>query len=86
MELDSYNAAIQLALSGIAPALAPLSVIRSLKVPAANCFQFEQIESLHRPVYLCVRKNHSRLERVKTIIEAIMISIPKLHLMSLHKE
>lgn len=83
MELDSYHAAIQLALSGLAPALAPLSVIRSLKVPPSNCFQFNELELLHRPISLCVRKNNSRLERVREIIEAFMTSVQRLHLKSL---
>lgn len=83
MELDSYNAAAQLALSGAAPALAPLSVVRSLKVPQSNCFQFAALKSIYRPVYLCVRKNNSRLARVNTVIEAVRCSIQDLRLDSL---
>lgn len=80
MEIDSYSAAVQLALSGATPALAPLSIIRTLKVPTKNFFTFDELQPICRPIYLCVRKNNSRLPRINSVIEAVQTSIEYLRL------
>lgn len=71
MEMDAYTAAAQLALGGAASALIPLSIVRALKIPAHNCFMFEQLTSLIRPIHICVRQNVYQSPRVKTVIETI---------------
>ncbi len=37
MEMDSYTAAAQLALGGVAPALVPISIVKTLKIDSAFC-------------------------------------------------
>lgn len=71
MEMDAYTAAAQLALGGAAPALIPLSIVRALQIPDHNCFMFEQLTSLIRPIHICVRQNVYQSPRVKTVIETI---------------
>ncbi len=83
MEMDSYSAAAQLALSGIAPALVPLSVIKTLKIDAKYCHHFEQLKPLYRPIHICLRPSSYRNERIKTLIESIVDAVPKVALMPL---
>lgn len=77
MEMDSYSAAAQLALSGIAPALVPLSVIKTLKIDAKYCHHFEQLKPLYRPIHICLRPSSYRNDRIKTLIESIVDAVPK---------
>ncbi|UUM31115.1 LysR family transcriptional regulator [Vibrio japonicus] len=77
MEMDSYAAAAQLALSGIAPALVPLSVSKTLKIDAKYCHHFEQIKPLCRPIHICLRPSSYRNGRIKTLIESIVDAVPK---------
>ena len=77
MEMDSYTASAQLALGGIAAALVPLSIVNTLKIEDKYCFSFEQLKPLFRPVYLCVRSNTYRNERVKKLLVAIADAVPK---------
>ncbi|WP_038174106.1 MULTISPECIES: LysR family transcriptional regulator [Vibrio] len=77
MQMDSYSAAAQLALSGIAPALVPLSVVKTLKIDAAHCHHFEQIKPLYRPIHICVRSASLRNPRIKAVIEVMADAVPK---------
>lgn len=76
MEMDSYTAAAQLALGGVAPALVPLSIVKTLKIEAKYCFSFDELKPLFRPVHLCCRPNTYRNERVKALIAAIADAVP----------
>lgn len=76
MQMDSYTAAAQLALSGIAPALVPLSVIKTLNIDACYCHHFEQLKPLYRPIHICSRPSSLRNERIKTLIESIADAVP----------
>tara|TARA_R110001592_G_scaffold281911_1_gene549520 strand:- start:10919 stop:11764 length:846 start_codon:yes stop_codon:yes gene_type:complete len=76
MEMDSYTASAQLALSGIAAALVPLSIVKTLKIEEKYCFNFEQLKPLFRPVHLCLRPNTYHNERVKKLLEAIAHAVP----------
>lgn len=71
MEMDSYTAAAQLALGGMAPALIPKSIINTLNIDAKFSFDFEELTTLIRPIHICLRHNTYRSQRVKTLIEAI---------------
>lgn len=77
MQMDSYSAAAQLALSGIAPALVPLSVVKTLKIDATHCHHFEQIKPLYRPIHICVRSASLRNPRIKAVIEVMADAVPK---------
>lgn len=77
MEMDSYMASAQLALSGMAPALVPLSVVNTLNIPAQHCFDFHELAPLVRPVNLCLRTNNYHSARVKNLIEWIVNAVPK---------
>lgn len=77
MELDSYTASAQLALSGVAAALVPLSIVKALKIEQQYCFSFEQLKPLFRPVHLCLRPNTYHNERVKKLLVAIENAVPK---------
>lgn len=72
MEMDSYAAAAQLALAGIAPALVPFSVLRTMGIAPETCLGFDDSLPLYRPVNLLVRQNAYRNDRVKTVITAIV--------------
>ena len=76
MEMDSYTASAQLALAGVAAALVPLSIVRTLKIEEKNCFNFEQLQPLFRPVHLCVRLKSYQNIRVKKLLEAIENAVP----------
>ncbi|WP_153448805.1 LysR family transcriptional regulator [Vibrio algicola] len=76
MEMDSYSAAAQLALGGIAAALVPLSVVKTLKIEAKYCFSFESLKPLSRPINICLRPNSYQNERVKRLIAAIVDVVP----------
>lgn len=76
MEMDSYTATAQLALAGVAPALVPLSIVKTLKIEAKYCFRFAELQPLFRPVHLCCRPNIYRNERVKRLITAIADAVP----------
>ncbi|MDV6252510.1 LysR family transcriptional regulator [Vibrio sp. EA2] len=77
MQMDSYTAAAQLALGGMAPALIPKSIVNTLNIDAKYCFEFEELTHLIRPINICLRHNTSRNQRVKTLIEAIADVVAK---------
>ncbi|WP_407832699.1 LysR family transcriptional regulator [Vibrio rotiferianus] len=77
MEMDSYTAAAQLALGGMAPALIPRSIIKTLNIAEEYCYNFEELAPLIRPIHICLRHNAYRNERVKTVIEAIVDVVAK---------
>ncbi|MDF2153331.1 LysR family transcriptional regulator [Vibrio sp. CAU 1672] len=77
MEMDSYTAAAQLALRGMAPALIPKSIINTLNISAKYCFNFAELTPLIRPIHICLRHNSYRSERVKTVIAAIADVVAK---------
>ncbi|KGY08645.1 LysR family transcriptional regulator [Vibrio sinaloensis] len=77
MQMDSYTASTQLAISGIAPALIPLSVIKAMKIEPVYCFHFEQLTPLYRPIHICMRPSSYRNPRVKSLTEAIADVVPK---------
>ncbi|GAD80695.1 LysR family transcriptional regulator [Vibrio ezurae] len=77
MEMDSYTASAKLALGGLAPALIPLSTIKTLNIPTQHLYFFEQLTPLSRPINLCVRPKSLKNERVKIMIETIVDAVPK---------
>ncbi|MGF1875112.1 LysR family transcriptional regulator [Photobacterium frigidiphilum] len=77
MEMDSYTAAAQLALGGVAPALVPVSIIKTLKIEPIYCHHFAFLDELTRPVHLCYRQKSYQSERVSQLIETIADSVPK---------
>lgn len=77
MEMDSYTAAAQLALKGMAPALIPKSIIKTLNIASNFCFEFEELEPLIRPIHICLRHNTYRNQRIKTVLEAIADVVAK---------
>ncbi|KJG07919.1 transcriptional regulator [Photobacterium angustum] len=78
MEMDSYTAAAQLALAGMAPALVPLSIVNTLKIEDTFCFDFEALSGLTRPINLIYRQNSYKLPRVKKLVKTIAdVVIPK---------
>ncbi|MDN3609182.1 LysR family transcriptional regulator [Vibrio ostreicida] len=77
MEMDSYSAASHLALAGIAPALIPLSVIKTLKIEPQNCYHFEQLVPLYRPIHICLRPSAYKSQRITQLIDLLLISIPR---------
>ncbi|GAD90917.1 putative LysR family transcriptional regulator [Vibrio halioticoli NBRC 102217] len=77
MEMDSYTAAANLALGGLAPALIPLSTIKTLNIATKNLFHFEQLKPLNRPINVCVRAKSLKNERVKSMIQTIADVVPK---------
>lgn len=77
MEMDSYSAAAQLALGGVAPALVPKSIVKTLKIDTAFCHHFDFLDELTRPVHLCYRQSSYQSERVRTLIETIADVVPK---------
>ncbi|MEZ8823962.1 LysR family transcriptional regulator [Vibrio amylolyticus] len=81
MQMDSYTAAAQLAIQGVSPALVPLSIIKTLHIDEALCFDFEFLHSLTRPVHVIYRPSALKLDRVKAVIEAIENAVPKVALM-----
>ncbi|MDW6001725.1 LysR family transcriptional regulator [Vibrio mangrovi] len=76
MEMDSYTAAAQLALQGVAPALVPLSIIQTLSVSPHNYFSFDALQPLFRPIHLCLRAMTYRSPRIKSLIAAIVDAVP----------
>lgn len=77
MEMDSYTAAAQLALGGLAPALVPYSIIKALSISEEYAYRFEELKHLYRPIYICVRVSSDKNQRVKTMIKAIDDAVPK---------
>ncbi|NOH23020.1 LysR family transcriptional regulator [Vibrio europaeus] len=77
MEMDSYAAAAQLALSGIAPALVPLSVLQTLKIEQQHCHHFEQLQPLYRPLHVCLRASSYKNQRIKTLVDKVVASVAK---------
>ena len=71
MEMDSYTAAAQLALGGVAPALVPESIISALKIDPINCYHFDFLDQLTRPVHIICRLKNATSPRVKKLIETI---------------
>jgi len=78
MQLDSYHAAAQLALSGAAAALMPLSIIRGLGIPSAHIYSFLALEALVRPVNVCVRQKNYSLNRVQQLVKTLCDYKPSL--------
>ncbi|MEL6116526.1 LysR family transcriptional regulator [Photobacterium sp. SP02] len=76
MEMDSYTAAAKLALGGAAPALVPLSVVKTLAIKEQHCQHFAFLDGFVRPIYLCYRQHSYRSERVKHLIETIADFVP----------
>lgn len=62
MQMDSYFAVAQLGLSGVAPALIPVGLIRAMHLPnqAIHPFPLE----LSRPISLCCRARSLQRERI----------------------
>jgi len=77
MELDSYTAAAQLALQGSAPALVPLSTVKTLSIESIYIHGFDELTPLYRPINICVRKKNYRLDRIKRVITAVEITMSK---------
>ncbi|MDO6707365.1 LysR family transcriptional regulator [Photobacterium sp. 1_MG-2023] len=77
MEMDSYTAAAQLALAGAAPALVPLSVVKTLAIDDSHCQYFAFLDGFNRPIYLCYRQHSYRSDRVRRLIETIADFVPK---------
>lgn len=71
MQLDSYHAAAQLALSGAAAALMPLSIIHGLSIHSAHIHSFSALEALVRPVSVCVRRKNYSLSRVQQLVQKL---------------
>lgn len=80
MQMDSYAAAAKLALSGIAPALVPLSVIKTLNIELTQCHYFASLQSLSRPINICLRPSSYRNSRIKTLITTIADAVAKVTL------
>lgn len=76
MEMDSYTATAQLALGGMAPALVPMSIIKTLAISEQYCHHFDFLDELTRPVHLCYRRNSYKSERVRHLIETIAGVVP----------
>ena len=76
MEMDSYTAAAQLALGGVAPALVPISIVKTLKIDSAFCHHFDFLDELTRPVHLCYRQSSYQSVRIRTLIETIADFVP----------
>ncbi|MGR5095866.1 LysR family transcriptional regulator [Vibrio maritimus] len=81
MQMDSYTAAAQLAIRGVSPALVPLSIIKTLHISEALCFDFEFLTALTRPVHVIYRPSALKQARLKTVIETIEDAVPKVALM-----
>ncbi|KII79887.1 LysR family transcriptional regulator [Vibrio renipiscarius] len=77
MQMDSYSAAAKLALSGIAPALVPLSVINTLQIEPRHCYDFEPLQSLSRSINICLRPSSYRNSRIKKLITTIADAVAK---------
>lgn len=75
MEMDSYTAAAQLALGGVAPALVPISIVKTLKIAPHHCHHFPFMNELTRPVQLCYRSNSLQSSRTRQLIETIAGSV-----------
>ncbi len=76
MEMDSYAAAAQLALAGVAPAIVPLSMVNTLNIPAQHCFEFAELHGLFRPIHICLRPNAYQNPRIRALIAAIESAVP----------
>ncbi|GAD30106.1 LysR family transcriptional regulator [Photobacterium leiognathi] len=77
MEMDSYTASAQLALAGMAPALVPQSIVKTLSIDDKYCFEFAELAELTRPIHLIYRQNSYKLPRVKNLVETIVDAVPK---------
>ncbi len=77
MEMDSYAAAAQLALAGVAPAIVPLSMVNTLKIANEHCFEFSELRGLVRPIHICLRPNAYQNPRIKKLIATIDDAVPK---------
>lgn len=75
--MDSYTAAAQLALGGLAPALVPYSIVKALSISVQYVYRFEELNHLYRPIYVCVRINSEKSERVRRMIQTIADVVPK---------
>ncbi|MFH4557982.1 LysR family transcriptional regulator [Vibrio diabolicus] len=77
MEMDSYTAAAQLALGGMAPALIPKSILTTLNITPKFCYDFEELDQLVRPIHICLRHSTYRSERVKALTKSIADVVAK---------
>ncbi len=71
MEMDSYTASAQLALAGMAPALVPQSIVKTLSIDDKYCFECAELAELTRSIYLIYRQNSYKQPRVKNLVETI---------------
>ncbi|MGR5153145.1 LysR family transcriptional regulator [Photobacterium swingsii] len=76
MEMDSYTAAAKLALGGVAPALIPMSVVKTLNIEVHHCHHFDFLDALTRPVHICYRRKSYQAKRVELLIETIADFVP----------
>ncbi len=77
MEMDSYTAAAQLGLGGVAPALVPFSIVSALNIDRHYLYEFHELDPLIRPIHICLRANSYQSERVKRLIATIEGAVPK---------
>ncbi|MCW8345234.1 MULTISPECIES: LysR family transcriptional regulator [Vibrio] len=77
MQMDSYTAAAQLAIKGAGPALVPMSIIKTLHIDEALCFDFAFLSALTRPIHLIYRPTALKNNRAKTVIETIEDAVPR---------
>ncbi|WP_036822322.1 LysR substrate-binding domain-containing protein, partial [Photobacterium sanctipauli] len=75
MEMDSYTAAAQLALGGVAAALVPISIVNTLNIAPHHCHHFPFMDVLTRPVQLCYRQSSYQSARTRRLIETIADSV-----------
>ena len=75
MEMDSYTAAAQLALGGVAAALVPISIVKTLKIAPHHCHHFPFLDELTRPAQLCYRQTSFQSTRIRRLIETIAGSV-----------
>ena len=70
MQMDSYFAACQLGLSGVAPALIPQGVATIMKIPASSIHPLPR--PLLRPISLCYRPRSLQRERIYQLREHLL--------------
>ncbi|MFA0440525.1 transcriptional regulator [Vibrio sp. 10N.286.49.C2] len=80
MQMDSYTAAAQLAIKGAGAALVPMSIIKTLHIDEALCFDFDFLSALTRPIHVIYRSSTLKIHRAKTVIETIEDAVPRVAL------
>ena len=83
MQMDSYTAAAKLALGGVAPALVPVSVVKTLNIAPRHCFHFPLLDELKRPVHICYRPSSYQSQRVRKLIDLLVETVPQIASMPL---